>query len=410
MSVRRIKIISLIAFATSCNLVTEEYSLVYVDESPNSEFALKLEQVLEESYNVDIELSMAKNAGEVVDKLESGSVDMGLVENLMNVGDGIHTVVPTFPKVLHLFYRGEDPESIADLFQNKPVYIGEMGSVSYAFMMDLMDYVNVHRDSLIVTQVKSEADVMAIFSVLMVGDELALYSGYNLFSIDQDITGEGSNTNGIALRFPRVRPYVIPQNVYPEMTSKPVFTIATDMVYIVREGMGKIAVNDLTKSLFEHREQFVHVHPSFYFGITEDFDRSKLSYSLHEGSKAYLNRDEPGFFERYAELAGVLFTILLATISGAVSFGKRRRQKKKDKVDVFYAKLLEIKNENSKIKSVAAARELLHNIKTEQDKAFKMLIDEELEANESFRIYMELSKETAAEIKLKARSIKNGLV
>ncbi|MEQ9231050.1 MAG: hypothetical protein RIF46_10240, partial [Cyclobacteriaceae bacterium] len=43
----------------------------------------------------------------------------------------------------------------------------------------------------------------------------------------------------------------------------------------------------------------------------------------------------------------------------------------------------------------------IRKIKLEQQKAFQMLIDEKLQANESFRIYMELSKETLQELQLR---------
>ena len=48
----------------------------------------------------------------------------------------------------------------------------------------------------------------------------------------------------------------------------------------------------------------------------------------------------------------------------------------------------------------------IKSIQLAQNKAFEMLIDEKLEANESFRIYMELSKETINELKIKVKKLK----
>ncbi|MEQ9230975.1 MAG: TAXI family TRAP transporter solute-binding subunit, partial [Cyclobacteriaceae bacterium] len=228
-----------------------------------------------------------------------------------------------------------------------------------------------------------------------------------LYSLDNVISMDGgSEVDGIALKFPLVRPFIIPKSTYGSLTNEPIVTIATDMMYVVREGMGETAVSDLLTSLFEHREQFVHVNPSFFFGIIEDFDRSKLSYPLHRGARAYLERDQPGFLERYAELAGVALTIFIAIGSGVVSLTKWRKQKKKDQVDVFYEHLLKIKNEIPAIFTVQHARESIQEVKAEQNRAFSMLINEELEANDSFRIYMELSKETIDEIRSRYRLIK----
>ena len=66
---------------------------------------------------------------------------------------------------------------------------------------------------------------------------------------------------------------------------------------------------------------------------------------------------------------------------------------------------MEIKNDLPNIRSVKEAQAKIGEIKSEQNRAFKMLINEELSANESFRIYMELSKETIAELTNRAKSI-----
>ena len=389
------------------NIVTTDFSLIYTDEEPNEEFAQKLKEVLEDSYNVRIVLNKSENLNDVISSLENDEIDMGLVENLSNVGNGIHTVVPVFPKILHLFHKKElEANSIEELFYDRIVYVGRQGSASYGFVRDLFDYYHLDISRITITPTMLDADVLAIFSILMDEEHLRPFEDYKLFSIDDSRSSQGSQTEGISLKFPRVRPFVIPESTYAGLSPNAIYTICTDMVFVVREKMGKIAVNDLINSLFLHREQFVHLHSSFYFGLIEDFDRSKLSYSLHEGSRAYLDRDEPGFFERYAELAGVIFTIVLAFGSGLVSFGKKRRQKKKDKIDVFYEHLMKIKNEISGIITVELARTKIQEVKDQQDKAFRMLIDEELAANESFRIYMQLSKETIDDIRIRLRILK----
>jgi len=392
----------------SCNPVTHTYSLVYTTEEPNEAFAMKLEEVLEDAYyKVDIRLSQAQGAQSIIDSLQSGQIDMGLVENLVNYGDGIRSVVPVYPKMLHIFYKSANtPASIAELFYDKKVYIGRMGSAAYDFMLSFFEFHQLEISQIQITTNMLEAEVLALFSVLMNDAQLKEFDGFELYSLDQaDQLGKGTTVEGISLKNPRVRPFVLPKGTYGAFTEEPVVTLCTDMMYVVREGMGDVAVSDLIRALFAHREKFVQVHPSFYYGIVESFDRSKLSHPLHEGARAYLDRDEPGFFERYAELAGVVFTILIASASGIVSLSKWRRQRKKDKVDVFYAHLMKIKNEMNQIRTVAEARAKIAEIKEEQNKAFTMLINEELEANDSFRIYMELSKETIDEIRNRLKLI-----
>ena len=118
-----------------------------------------------------------------------------------------------------------------------------------------------------------------------------------------------------------------------------------------------------------------------------------------------MDRAEPNVFERYAELGGVIFSIMLALISALISLTKWNAQRKKDRVDVFYQELMDIKGQIPDIKIIQDGAKIVRKIKATQDKAFKMLIDEELTADESFRIYMELSKETINDVKLRVQQI-----
>lgn len=395
-------------FVMGCNPVTLEYSLIYTHEAPNEEFAEKLKEVLEGTYNVNIRLVEGNSVSEVIDSLGGQSIDMGLMENFTDEGEHINTVVPVYPKVLHLFHRDTlEPHNFEDLFRGRKVYIGREGTSSFNFMHDLFSFYEMDTSTMKLTSNMSDADVMALFSIVMSKDEISQYEGFKLFSFDEPgVLGNGSEVDGIALKFPRIRPFIIPKKTYGHLTNEPVVTISTDMMYVVREGMGNTAVNDLISTIFENRVRFAQLHSAFYYGIIENFDRSRLSYPLHEGARQYLDRDEPGFFERYAELAGVIFTITLAIGSGLVSLSKWRKQKKKDQVDVFYGDLMTIKQEIPQIRSVGQGREKIKIIRNQQSKAFEMLINEELEANESFRIYMELSRETIQDIQYRLRLIR----
>jgi len=101
-----------------------------------------------------------------------------------------------------------------------------------------------------------------------------------------------------------------------------------------------------------------------------------------------------------------MLSIVIAIFSGIVSLTKWQAQKKKDKIDEFYEDLMNIKNTIPKIKEVSSAVEKIRRIHAAQNKAFEMLIAEKLVANDSFRIYMELSKETINELRGKMRILK----
>lgn len=118
-------------------------------------------------------------------------------------------------------------------------------------------------------------------------------------------------------------------------------------------------------------------------GVEEKFERKNLSFPLHEGARIYLDRDEPGHFERYAELFGVVFSIILTLVSGLISLSKWQSQKKKDRADIFYKDLIEAKNA---IRKITSPKEGLKNydwfrtLKTKLSKCLSMKSSKQMKA------------------------------
>ena len=273
-------------------------------------------------------------------------------------------------------------------------------------MQDMFEFLELDPKKLDITNNVFDTEVLVGFTDIVRLKDLATLQGFKLFSMDKvENLGKGSIVDAISLRFPQVRPFVIPETSYRDITDKPIVTVETDGLLIVRSGLRENFVYDLTRTIFNEKQDFINLSPLIFKGLDEQFDRTKLSFPLHEGARVFLDRDEPSFVDRYAELGGVLLSIIIAIASALVSLSRWQRQKKKDRVDIFYKDLMEIKN--AAIASSAAGVEKIKEIQQSQNKAFDMLINEELEANESFRIYMELSKETINDIRGKVRLLKS---
>ena len=273
--------------------------------------------------------------------------------------------------------------------------------------MDLFEFYGIASSETNVTFEMGQADVIVEFTNLFTLEELDQYDGFKLFSFDEiESLGSASIVEGISLKYPRLSPFVIPQNAYWGFTEKPIVTLSVDLIMVVRSGLLEVTVNDFTKTMLRNRQIFTSIDPLMFEGLQEDFKQGILNIPLHEGARTFLDRDEPSFFERYAELGGVMLSIVIAIISGLISLSKWQAQKKKDKIDEFYEDLMNIKNVIPKINTLPVAAEKVRNVQASQNKAFEMLIEEKLVANDSFRIYMELSKETINELRGKMRVLK----
>ena len=368
-----------------------------------------MEKLLEsEFYNVDIHLIEGVGTDANLDSLEQNKIDIALVENYVNHRDGVNSAFSVYSEVLHIFYQeGLDASSFESLMYDKLLYIGREESPTYNLMMDLFDFYGLDPSRISVTFNMAESSVVVELTNLFTKSELQNYQGFKLFSFDQvENIGNASVVEGIALKYPRLEPFVIPQKSYWDFTQEPIVTLSVDLVMMVRSGMLEVSVNDFTKTMLRNRQIFTSIDPLIFNGLREDFDQSKLNIPLHEGARTFLDRDEPSFIERYAELGGVILSIVIALWSGIVSLTKWQAQKKKDKIDEFYEDLMNIKNKISSMQKVADGMSMVKRVQMAQNKAFEMLIAEKLVANDSFRIYMELSKETINELRGKMRVIK----
>ncbi|WP_370088531.1 TAXI family TRAP transporter solute-binding subunit [Ekhidna sp.] len=393
----------------SCNPTTNHFSFIYNNEGPNREIAQKMEKLLEsEFYNVDIHLVEGVGTDANLDSLEQNRIDIALVENYVNYRDGVNSAFSVYSEVLHIFYQERlDVTSFESLMYDKLLYIGREESPTYNLMMDLFDFYGLDLSRINVTFNMTESVVVVELTNLFTKRELQNYQGFKLFSFDHvENIGNASVVEGIALKYPRLEPFVIPQGAYWDFTQQPIVTLSVDLVMMVRSGMLEVSVNDFTKTMLRNRQIFTSIDPLLFDGLREDFDQSKLNIPLHEGARTFLDRDEPSFIERYAELGGVILSIIIALWSGIVSLTKWQAQKKKDKIDEFYEDLMNIKNKIPSMQKVADGMSMVKRVQVAQNKAFEMLIAEKLVANDSFRIYMELSKETINELRGKMRVIK----
>lgn len=402
-------IVSAVLFLFSCESEKRTYKLIYSAEEPMGEIAKVLKEVVEKNVEgVELELIIGAGSYGNLDSITERSADFAIIENHMPFSEDVNSLFPLYPQILHIFYRSDSViYDFKDLIYGKRVFIGLPGSGTFRFMKDLFVFFELDETKFSITENPWDNDVFCGFTDIIKPEYLSGFGGSRLYSFD-DISayGRGSVAEGVSMRYPQVKPFVIPVKTYGALSTTPILTMATDAILVCSADLPEEVVYGITKAVFHFHQEFTAISPLLFLDLHEQFDREKLNYPLANGSRIYLDRDEPGVLERYAELFGVFFSIGIALISAILSLSKWRKQRKKDRVDVFYGELMQIKNELPSMKTVPYGAKIIAKIKKTQDRAFKMLIDEELVADESFRIYMELSKETINEVKLRAQQIK----
>jgi hypothetical protein len=79
--------------------------------------------------------------------------------------------------------------------------------------------------------------------------------------------------------------------------------------------------------------------------------------------------------------------LILATLSGIVAFVRWRKQAKKDRIDVYYQQLLELRGQIP-FANAEERTDMLASVKEIETRAYQQLIDEQLLADESFLIFL----------------------
>ena len=191
---------------------------------------------------------------------------------------------------------------------------------------------------------------------------------------------------------------MIPVGTYGDLTPDPVVTLAVDMVLVARDDIEPTAIYDVVADLTSGRPALAQRHPALFDGMRSNFDPNALNFPLHAGARMFLDRDEPSVYERYAEVVDAGITLFLFVLSGWLALVRYISVRRKNRIDVFYAQLLAIRERARSGLNDDERRRALDEVRTLENDAFDLLMREKLAANESFQIFVTLSHDVMREL------------
>ena len=346
-------------------------------------------------------LPLAPEPGQsALEALTAGEVELGLVENSAAFVPGIRAILPVYKSVLHILIR-EDFEfrDGPHPMQDVSVHIMNQSTAGLDFVDLIMrrqgmgpdDY---SRDSVITPGV---TDVIIYFGPVNPDDTSWYLPGYRLLSLADELNPERRfYQEGIGYIAPNLQPLVIPPLTYllPGNQDE-LHTLAVDTLLVTRRDVSEPAIYELTRTFLQQKPRFVAIAPQLFSGINESFDPLNLNFPLHSGARRYLHRDEPSALERYAETINMLAYVFFLVMTGLFALARWRAQRKKDRIDHFYSRVLDIRARAGGV----PVESLLRELQLVEREAFDSLIGEKLAANESFRIFTDLLAEARAELR-----------
>jgi TRAP-type uncharacterized transport system substrate-binding protein len=401
---RLLAFISLFICLIACQSENKPYRILGNIEDPQNEIAYTIASVLNQNLADSIQVLAGVGSLANLDSLEMGKADFGIIDNYSRFSDQVHVVLPLYPQVLHILHkRTIQPTSFRDLFTQRKIYAGQIGSGTRQFINQILQDLNINTDAIQWVSVYElfDADVIISFTDLLSHEELRDLKEYKLFSIDNINTlGKGSIAEGICTRHPQFQPFVIARDLYGNFTEAPILTLKVDALLVCRANLEEAFIYSVVETLMENRQDMRNINP-LLFDFSMDFNASKLNFVIHRGTRSFLERHEPTFLEKYAELFSVIISIFVMLASSLYTISRWSKARKKNKLDNYYQNIVTVR---SKIPSLATKHEaavLLAEIKTIQDDAMRLVMKEKLMADESFTIFLNLSKMVLEEVKEK---------
>ncbi|MDZ7336444.1 MAG: hypothetical protein ONB32_14935, partial [candidate division KSB1 bacterium] len=335
--------------------------------------------------------------------------------------NNLQSIIPLFPEILFIFYKENlkpNDNSLAALIRGRTVTMGPEGSgearltkkVFQEFGIGPYEYQarHVNFDENVLSDSVDLCCMVTGFDNPRV--QKSMERGGKIFSLgDPDLAGKGSEADGFCLKYPLAKPLIIPKNIYSNLPEHPILTVAIDAVLLTRKDMDPEVVHEVIETILNRKQHLVmDLDNKLLSQISEQFDPLKLRFPLHPGARHYLERDKPSFYERYAELIGVIFSIFLALVSGIVALSRWSQRRKKNRIDDYYKQVLDIQVQIDDFDDEHACRLAIARLKDLREKAFQHLIAEKLMADDSFRIFITLVNDTRSEIHQRLSEIRQG--
>jgi hypothetical protein len=332
--------------------------------------------------------------------LRDGSADLAIVDNTRPFESGLRAVLNLYTAVMHLSVRA-DLDVDAARAAGRTLRV-ELLPDSHAgrLIVDLLrersarDHLNVEFWS---GAGPGEPDLQLYLGPINPHNTAWFRKGFRLAALDTlEDPGAEFYIEGIRFLFPQFSHTRIPALTYTlPGNEQGIDALAVDMLLVSHRRVSPDLIYALAKSLIEQKARFAAVEPELFRWINSSFEIDDLAFPLHRGARMYMERDEPGFLERYAEALNFLVYVAALGVTGLVALGRWRARRRKERVDAFYLRILDLRRDLRRHEAGAnlAALEAI------EDDAFAALMDERLAADDSFRIFMELAEGLRREIK-----------
>lgn len=332
---------------TSCDIISPQHTFRFA--VPKADYfynliASQLKPVLASS-GYQVEVLDAANGIEANRLVARGEADLALsfshsiimANELGADAANLRTVFPLVSSVLFAFSRTPvtDSTTAKELFGGKRVGIELLNGETQASFDRMMSLSEISGYTFV--RVDDNPDVVVYWGTFY-GKRAKkfLEQGWHPYSFRDNW-----------LKFQTLNEPALTQVTLPSIPgnskSKVLNTLASQVLLVTNGEVGENAIYELTSVLLQKKLELVHTD-LMYRTISESFDSENLLYPLHEGTNAYLRRDQPTFLERYADAIALVLSLLAVLYGGFQAISAKLARRKKEQLDQYFLDFMDVRS------------------------------------------------------------------
>lgn len=400
-NLRRVWICVIFFLVTACSDEEQVVALAFSTESPADLISESIQSQLARE-GIQVDFVEQSSPGDIFTAIQDGSIDLGVIEEPDHPIPSIVTIAPLYPSVLHVLHNFDHaPTDLIELIRGSNIYAGPPSGAAHRLIVQLALDSGIRNDEFQILDNPwvTTPDVYFIFGGLLTDASIRLLDGYTLFSFaDKNDTQGGSVADAIVFRHHHLKTFLIPKGTYYSLSDQPVLTLSIRTVMISHERFPTDLAQTIATNLFNNAQEYSMEYPLVMRELNTRFNPIDLMFPLHEGSRRFLNRDEPGFIEKNIDVIALVFTLLFALGSGVFTLYRRHLQVKKDRVDLYFSKLLVVRNEAKTLTDSDSLSVSLAQALAVQEEVLQLLIDEHVSADASLVAFLSLSNQIIDEL------------
>lgn len=379
-----------ILLLAGCGARSTQITIGYAVGDPGPAVARAIVDVLR-AEGMDVELATPYESAEVLAAaVIGGGVDVALLEEPAEPDDHLRALLPLYPAVLHLVYADTlDASDLSSLLAADRIFAGQFGQAGHRLAQDLMamDGLTDARDRLLATpwDAGPPPSVYFIFGGLLSAEAQAGFTGYRLFSFPGPPGADLAS--GLALQYPNLHPFTLPAGLYPGLADQPVQTIAVETLLVGRPDLDEQWVYMAVDALRNNPQPLEQVYSLARSTLARSPDGEPLTLALHDGTLRQLEKDAPGFAERYAEFLVLGVTLTVGAFTALIGWWRRRRLRRKDRLDDYLIRLRSLRS----AMSVEQPDATLAQVAALEDEVLELMVNERIEADATLLTFFLLS-------------------